>query len=157
MIRFLSYRGYDFDSINSLLSALKKGTTDVVPLIKEIPLEESENELNYLLKEKEIAISEHNLSRAKALKKRQTEIEKSISKQKKKVTQNKAESTKILVEYEDIAEVVTDWTGVPVSKLIEAESDKLLSLEESLKELDRRIPEEYDKVYWHGLWRRKQK
>ena len=32
-----------------------------------------------------------------------------------------------------------------------------LKLEESLKELDRRIPEEYEKVYWHGLWRRKQK
>ena len=98
------------------------------------PLEESENELNFLLKEKEIAISEHNLSRAKALKKRQTEIEKSISRQKKKTIHKKFESPKISVEYEDIAEVVTDWTGVPVSKLIEAESDKLLSLEESLKE-----------------------
>ena len=32
-----------------------------------------------------------------------------------------------------------------------------LQLQESLKELDKRIPEEYDKVYWHGLWRRKQK
>jgi len=32
-----------------------------------------------------------------------------------------------------------------------------LKLEESLKELDRRIPEEYEKVYWHGLWRRRQK
>ena len=30
-------------------------------------------------------------------------------------------------------------------------------LEFSLKELDNRIPEEYNKVYWHGLWRRKQK
>ena len=32
-----------------------------------------------------------------------------------------------------------------------------LQLEESLKELDKRIPEEYEKVYWHGVWRRKQK
>ena len=30
-----------------------------------------------------------------------------------------------------------------------------LQLQESLEELDRRIPEEYEKVYWHGLWRRK--
>jgi len=30
-----------------------------------------------------------------------------------------------------------------------------LKLEESLKELDSRIPEEYDKVYWHGLWKRR--
>ena len=32
-----------------------------------------------------------------------------------------------------------------------------LKLEASLKELDKRIPDEYEKVYWHGLWRRRQK
>ena len=32
-----------------------------------------------------------------------------------------------------------------------------LKLQKSLEELDERIPEEYKKVYWHGLWRRKQK
>ena len=30
-------------------------------------------------------------------------------------------------------------------------------LQASLEELDQRIPEEYKKVYWHGLWRRRQK
>lgn len=37
---------------------------------------------------------------------------------------------------------------------IEAARQKL---QESLEDLDRRIPEEYNKVYWHGLWKRKQK
>lgn len=32
-----------------------------------------------------------------------------------------------------------------------------LKLQAGLEELDRKIPEEYKKVYWHGLWRRKQK
>ena len=32
-----------------------------------------------------------------------------------------------------------------------------LKLQASLEELDRRIPEEYEKVYWHGLCRRRQK
>ena len=32
-----------------------------------------------------------------------------------------------------------------------------LKLQASLEDLDRRIPEEYKKVYWHGLWRRRQK
>lgn len=32
-----------------------------------------------------------------------------------------------------------------------------LKLQKSLEDLDERIPEEYKKVYWHGLWRRKQK
>ena len=52
--------------------------------------------------------------------------------------------------------------GDPIYIPEDADDDKIeefrLKLEESLKELDRRIPEEYDKVYWHGLWkRRKQK
>lgn len=37
---------------------------------------------------------------------------------------------------------------------IEAARQKLQA---SLEDLDSRIPEEYKKVYWHGLWRRKQK
>ena len=37
------------------------------------------------------------------------------------------------VTYEDVANVVKDWTGVPVSSLLESESNKLMLLEESLK------------------------
>jgi len=32
-----------------------------------------------------------------------------------------------------------------------------LQLQEALLELQSRAPEEYKKVYWHGLWRRKTK
>ena len=46
---------------------------------------------------------------------------------------------------------------VPEDADDEAIEKARIQLEESLKELDRRIPEEYKKVYWHGLWRRKQK
>src|SRR5437870_1541146 len=38
------------------------------------------------------------------------------------------------VDEEDIAEVVSRWTGIPVSKLLEGELQKLLSLEEHLHE-----------------------
>ncbi len=37
------------------------------------------------------------------------------------------------VDREDIAEIVSHWTGVPVSRLMEAEMDKLLRMEEELK------------------------
>ena len=97
-------------------------------------LENSENELITILKEKEKALEENNLNRAKSLKRKQNELEKSIAKQKKKLGTSNFEHPKLSVEYEDIAKVVTDWTGVPVSKLIEAESDKLLSLEYELRE-----------------------
>jgi hypothetical protein len=36
------------------------------------------------------------------------------------------------VDEEDIAEVVSRWTGVPVTKLLEGEMQKLLSLEQEL-------------------------
>ena len=34
----------------------------------------------------------------------------------------------------DVADVVTEWTGIPVSRLLESESERLLHLEEQLKE-----------------------
>ena len=40
------------------------------------------------------------------------------------------------VDSEDIAEVVAKWTGIPVSKMLQSEREKLLHLEE---ELDKRV------------------
>ena len=41
---------------------------------------------------------------------------------------------KEVVDEEDIAEVVSQWTGIPVSKMVESEIHKLLKIEEKLKE-----------------------
>ena len=46
------------------------------------------------------------------------------------------QSTHLAIGSEEVAEIVSGWTGVPVAKLTEAESEKLLHLEE---ELHRRI------------------
>ncbi len=40
----------------------------------------------------------------------------------------------IIVTDEDIAEVVSKWTGIPISKLEETESEKLLRMEDALQE-----------------------
>jgi ATP-dependent Clp protease ATP-binding subunit ClpC len=45
-----------------------------------------------------------------------------------------AEPEPIIVNEEDIAEVVSKWTGVPISKLEETESEKLLRMEDALQE-----------------------
>ena len=37
------------------------------------------------------------------------------------------------------------------------EEEARLKLQKALEDLDNRIAEEYEKVYWHGLWRRKQR
>jgi ATP-dependent Clp protease ATP-binding subunit ClpB len=54
---------------------------------------------------------------------------------KSRITSGQAGRHRLLkeeVDEEDIAEVVSRWTGVPVSKLLEGEMKKLLSLEEEL-------------------------
>ncbi|MBO5739390.1 lysophospholipid acyltransferase family protein [bacterium] len=51
--------------------------------------------------------------------------------------------------------------GEPIYVPEDADDEALekarLQLQNSLEDLDKRIPDEYKKVYWHGLWRRKQK
>jgi ATP-dependent Clp protease ATP-binding subunit ClpB len=62
------------------------------------------------------------------------ELEKMIESEKKKLdqVQQKGKMLKEEVDSEDIAEVISKWTGVPVSKLVEGEVAKLLKMEERL-------------------------
>ena len=46
---------------------------------------------------------------------------------------------------------------VPEDADAEALEEARLKLQKSLEDLDNKIHDEYEKVYWHGLWRRKQK
>ena len=97
------------------------------------PLEIAQNELEQALHDKEIALESSDLKKVKALKRKQGELEKKIARLNKKSEPADDKASTLTVEYEDIANVVTDWTGVPVSRLIEEESNKLLFLEEQLK------------------------
>ena len=46
---------------------------------------------------------------------------------------------------------------VPADRDDESDEEYRLKLENSLLELKDRAPEEYKKVYWHGLWKRRRK
>lgn len=48
--------------------------------------------------------------------------------------QSDAKMIKEEVDYHEIAQVVSKWTGIPVTKMLASESDKLLKLEETLSE-----------------------
>lgn len=52
----------------------------------------------------------------------------------KKLAENQSEDSLIKEEvtYDDIAEVVAKWTGVPVSKMLQSDKEKLLQLESQL-------------------------
>ena len=63
------------------------------------------------------------------------ELEKKLEDEKLKAESAKTSETRLLKEEvteEEIAEVVSGWTGIPVSKLVETERDKLLRLPEIL-------------------------
>jgi len=63
------------------------------------------------------------------------ELQKKLNEENKKLEQLQ-KSKKMLkeeVDEEDIAEAVSKWTGIPVTRLMEAEIDKLISMEERLR------------------------
>ncbi len=83
----------------------------------------------------EKAERQYDLNRAAELKYgKMSELERQLAAEQAKLAQ-KQSGTKLLkeeVDEEDIADVVSRWTGVPVSKLLEGEMQKLLQLEDVL-------------------------
>lgn len=64
------------------------------------------------------------------------ELQKELEKVSKELeaTQQKGKMLKEEVDEEDVAEIVSKWTGIPVTKLMEGEREKLLHMEEKLSE-----------------------
>ncbi|MGB9824258.1 MAG: AAA family ATPase [Candidatus Hydrothermia bacterium] len=57
---------------------------------------------------------------------------KKLKKELQRLKSRKVEGQKVLVTSEDIAEVVSRWTGIPVSRMMEEEKEKLLNMEDYL-------------------------
>lgn len=98
-------------------------------------LKEMEQNLHVLAGEKEEAIREGDFSRARELQEDQKELEESYEKLKKRQEQ-RYKNKKMQVTEENIAQIVSSWTKIPVQKLAQKESKRLASLE---KELHKRV------------------
>lgn len=98
-------------------------------------LKEVEQNLHALAEKKEEAIREGNFSRARELQEGQKELEESCEKLKKRQEQ-RYKNKKMQVTEENIAQIVSSWTKIPVQKLAQKESKRLASLE---KELHKRV------------------
>ncbi|MCT7949095.1 ATP-dependent Clp protease ATP-binding subunit [Ancylothrix sp. C2] len=85
-------------------------------------------ELPKVVKEKEAAVRDQDFEKAGKLRDKELEIQGKIS----TASQNKPQTIDATVTSDDIAEIVASWTGVPVSKLTETESEMLLHIEETL-------------------------
>lgn len=92
-----------------------------------------QEEIRELEKEKEEAIKIEAFEQAGEIKKKQTKKREKIEKLREKWEQEKT-SKELIVDENDIAGVVSGWTKIPVSKLAEEETERLLKLEKILHE-----------------------
>ena len=92
------------------------------------PYKAEMDKLNELILEKEQAISNQNFEVAAKI--RQDEIKQTI--RIKDLQENKELEDRPVVDSDDIADVLGQWTGIPVNKLQETESKRLMNLEQEL-------------------------
>ena len=93
---------------------------------------QKEKELALLTAQKEEAKKRDDLERAIAINKDIEKINKELDEIRSKASKLNTNREKLKLTVEDIAKVVSNWTGVPVVKLTETEAQKLLDLEEVL-------------------------
>ena len=94
---------------------------------------ELDRELREIIKEKEDAIRNQEFERASQLRDDEADMKERI-REVSEEWRNEHEANKPVVTEEHIAEVIGMMTGVPVTKLTESESDRLLKLEQTLHE-----------------------
>ena len=95
-------------------------------------LKELEERMKSLSKEKEEAISAQDFERAAKLRDEEQTVKTEFN-DKKSAWERTQDDKSLTVEDSDIADVVTQWTGIPVNRLLEEESEKLLRLDELLR------------------------
>ena len=94
---------------------------------------ELDKELRAIIKEKEYAIRNQEFEKASQLRDDEADMKERI-REVSEEWRNEHDANKPVVTEENIAEVIGMMTGVPVTKLTESESDRLLKLEDTLHE-----------------------
>ena len=126
--RFLPDKAIDI--IDEAASKVRLGGYHVTPEmdVLELKLREIQND-------KEKAVKAADLSMAKELQARQSEIEAEIAGYKEK-EERRNKRKKISVTESSVADIISDWTKIPVQRLTEGETRRLARLE---KELHKRV------------------
>ncbi len=124
--RFLPDKAIDL--IDEAASRVRLRNTTRPPEFKKLS-----NKLEEIEKEKESAIKNQEFEKAAKLRDKEKEFKKELAEIKEEWQQEKGRSEAV-VKPEDIAAIVSSWTGIPVTKLEEEETSKLLRLEDELHE-----------------------
>ena len=121
--RFLPDKAIDV--VDEAASKVRMKVFSAAPDVKAL-----EDRLNTVKKEKEAAVTSQDFEKAGKLRDEEQALVKEID-DKKSVAKEESDQ-KLVVTEDDIATVVAQWTGIPVAKIAEEESQTLLHLEEEL-------------------------
>ena len=121
--RFLPDKAIDV--VDEAASKVRMKVFSAAPDVKAL-----ETRLADVKKEKEAAVTAQEFEKAAEMRDEEKRIEKEINDKKNAAKENS--DAKLVVTDEDIASVVAQWTGIPVSKIAQEESESLLHLEEEL-------------------------
>ena len=94
-------------------------------------VKEQEKRLEAIVIEKKDAISHQDFEKAAALRDQERCLRQEIE-LKRNAWSQKQSTAKDVVNEEDIAQIVSSWTGIPVRKMTETEADRLMHLEDTL-------------------------
>jgi ATP-dependent Clp protease ATP-binding subunit ClpC len=123
--RFLPDKAIDL--IDEAASKIRIDAESAPPEVKK-----TEQRLQHIADEEEAASQRGDFEKAATLKSERLALEQEYDEARKRWL----EETKIeeIVGEEVIAELVSKWTGIPVSRMLEGETEKLIHMEESLHE-----------------------
>lgn len=130
-VRYISDRFLPDKAIDLIDEASSRVKISSLTPPKEI--KELEKEMESLSREKEEAVVAQDFEGAAVIRDKEAKIKEEYDKLSSEWEGKKSKNKEVLTE-NDIAEVVMQWTGIPVNKIMLDESEKLLNLEESLKE-----------------------
>ncbi|MGM8216214.1 ATP-dependent protease ATP-binding subunit ClpC [Bacillaceae bacterium W0354] len=124
--RFLPDKAIDL--IDEAASRVRLRSYTAPPNLKEL-----EQKLEEIKKEKDAAVQSQEFEKAASLRDKEQKLKDELEKTKEEWREKQGkESSEVTID--DIAYIVSTWTGVPVSKLAKDESEQLLNLEEKLHE-----------------------
>lgn len=124
--RFLPDKAIDL--IDEAASRVRVQSYTVPPNLKEL-----EAKLEEIKKEKDAAVQSQEFEKAASLRDKEQKLKEELGDTKNKWRELQGR-TDTEVTIEDIAQVVASWTGIPVTKLAEEETDRLIKMEEILHE-----------------------
>ena len=122
--RFLPDKAIDL--MDEAASKVRLKTTITPPNLKDL-----EEQMLQIQKEKEAAIGNEEFEKAAQLRDKEQQLRSQLESE-KNMWKNEQGRSEPMVTEDEIAEVVAGWTGIPLTKLKEEETERLLRLEEIL-------------------------